>query len=276
MEESKLYIVATPIGNIEDITLRAIRILRDVDYIACEDTRDTARFLSNLEISKKLFSYHEFNKKEASERIIKLLKEGKSIALVSDAGTPCISDPGYSVVKRAREEGVKVIPIPGASAFTCALSVSGFATDSFVFHGFLTNSSAAKRKKRLNELILSGFTVVLYEAPHRILKLLDEINEINPDAAIFVGREITKRFEQFISGNPKELTNYFETKTPKGEFVVIINKYTEDIDIDLIDVNEEFNKLLIKDFQEKEAMKIIAKKTGRSKSEIYGFLKKKQ
>ena len=276
MEGSRLYIVATPIGNMEDITMRALRILKESDYIACEDTRDTARFLSGLGISNKLFSYHEFNKIEASDRIIKLLKKGMTIALVSDAGTPCISDPGYMVVKKARKEGITVIPIPGPSALISALSVSGFATDSFVFQGFLTNSSAAKRKKRLHELIASGFTVVLYEAPHRIIKLLYEINEIDPKADIFIGREITKKFEQFISGKPEKLIVYFEGKAPKGEFVVVINKYNEVIDIDSIDVKVEFEKLVKENCTEKEAMKAIAKRTRRSKSEIYCILKKKQ
>jgi 16S rRNA (cytidine1402-2'-O)-methyltransferase len=273
MENGKLYIVATPIGNIDDITLRAIKILKSADCVAAEDTRQTALLFSKLGISAKLFAYHEFNEDDASDNIVRLLRQGKNVALVSDAGTPCISDPGYLAVKKARKEGLDVIPIPGACAFTGVLSVSGLAADRFIFQGFLVSANKNKRKSMLKELMSQNATVILYEAPHRVMRLLEEINDEDPESEVFIGREITKRFEQFIAGHPKELLKHFEETKPKGEFVVIINKRGRKMEMDREEMIEEFEVLICQGLAEKDAMKQIAKKTGRSKSEVYSQIK---
>ena len=274
MEKGKLYVVATPIGNVEDITKRAAEILGGVAYIACEDTRTTGILLKELGIKGRMFSYHEFNKQEASEHIVRLLDEGSDVAVVSDAGTPCISDPGYLAVKKAREKGFTVVPIPGASAFITALSVSGFATDSFVFQGFLTSRGDAKRKEKLKELMGYNLTVILYEAPHRMGRLLLEIKDIDPDREIFIGREMTKKYEQFLTGKPPELIAWYEAHKPKGEHVVIINKKSMSVVCDDGDILFEFEKRKATGEDEKAILKDIARRTGNSKSDIYKLCKK--
>jgi 16S rRNA (cytidine1402-2'-O)-methyltransferase len=274
MGEPELIIVAMPLGNIKDITFRAVEVLSGVDHVACEDTRETARMFSELGISAKLFSYHEHNKEEASEYILKLLREGKRIAIVSDAGTPCISDPGYLAVKKARKESFRVTPVPGASAPISALSVSGFASDSFFFQGFIHEKSTEKRRNKLKELISLDTTIILFEAPHRILRLLGEIKDVRPEMEVFIGREMTKKYEEFITGSPQKLLEHFSTKNPRGEFVVILNKLERKIKMSDEEIALEFEKIKNEAVDEKEAMKLIAKKTGRSKSEIYGILKK--
>ena len=275
MEKGKLYVVATPIGNTEDITKRAAEILAGVAYIACEDTRTTGILLKELCIKGRLFSYHEFNKQEASDHIVRLLDEGSDVAVVSDAGTPCISDPGYLAVKKAREKGFTVIPIPGASAFITALSVSGFATDSFIFQGFLASRGDTKRKEKLKELMGYNLTVILYEAPHRMGRLLLQINDIDPDREVFIGREMTKKYEQFLSGKPRELISWYEEHKPKGEHVVIINKKRESVVYDDTDILLEFDKRKAAGEDEKVILKDIARRAGKSKSEIYNLCKKK-
>jgi 16S rRNA (cytidine1402-2'-O)-methyltransferase len=260
----------------DDISPRAVSVLKAADCIACEDTRSTALLISGLKIPAKLFAYHDFNKKEASENIINLLKQGKNVALVSDAGTPCISDPGYMAVKRAREEGIEVTPVPGACAFVSALSVSGFASDRFIFQGFLANGSDHKRRTKLKELMGSNMTVILYEAPHRICKLLGEIGAEDPDAEVFIGREITKKYEQFLTGKPAELGSYFDEVKPRGEFVVIINKKEIKEEMDRDQIAAEYAKIVGEGMEAKEAMKAIAARTGLAKSEVYKIVKIKK
>ncbi len=277
MGDPELFIVAMPLGNLKDITLRALEVLDKVDHAACEDTRDTARIFSELGISADLFSYHEHNKEEASEYILKLLREGKRIAIVSDAGTPCISDPGYLAVKKARKEGFRVTPIPGPSALVSALSVSGSASDTFFFQGFIHERSTEKRREKIKELISLNTTIILFESPHRILRLLGELKDVEPELEVFIGREMTKKYEEFIAGPPGKLLEHFSVKNPKGEFVVILNKFVKKKEMSDIEIVLEFeDKTKNGAVDEKEAMKLIAKKTGRSKSEIYGILKKKQ
>ena len=216
-----LYIVATPIGNLRDITFRAIDVLSAVDIIACEDTRRTQILLTKYEIKKPLVSYFEYNKLKRIDFIIRSLKKGKSIALVSDAGTPGISDPGASLIKKAIDEGIKVEAIPGASAVLTALTVSGCPTHKFTYVGFLPVKSGA-RKKALRELKAEEKTVVIYESPHRLIKTLLAIKEVFGNNNIVIARELTKKFEEILRVKIEEAINYFENRKPKGEFVIII------------------------------------------------------
>lgn len=217
-----LYIVATPIGNLGDITLRALEVLKSVDLIACEDTRQTKKLLDRHQITKPLTSYYEHNKLPKGEYLLSLLKEGKSIALVSDSGTPGISDPGFHIVKFALESNIKVTPIPGACALITALSASGMPTNRFIFEGFLPIKPGA-RKKKLLELAKQKKTIVLYESPHRFLRLLNEIKEIFGETEVTVVREVTKKFEEIKKGKIDTILEYYKTNKVKGEFVLILN-----------------------------------------------------
>ena len=217
-----LYIVATPIGNLEDITFRAIETLKKVYLIACEDTRRTKILLSRYNIKVPLTSYFEHNKLKKAGYLIGLLKEGKDIALVSDAGTPGISDPGYRIIKDAIDNGVGIAAIPGANAAITALVLSGMPTDRFIFEGFLSNKRVA-RKKRLIEFRGEKRTIILYESPYRILKTLEDIREVFGDIKIACVREATKKFEEVKRNTPSSLISYFEEKAPRGEFVLVFN-----------------------------------------------------
>jgi len=217
-----LYIVATPIGNLADITLRAIDTLKSVDLIACEDTRHTKILLNHYNIKRPLVSYFEHNKIKRSKEIIALLKEGKDVALVSDAGTPGISDPGYRIIKDAIDSDINVVAIPGANAAITALSASGMPTDKFVFEGFLPNKRTA-RKKRLLSLKTETRTIIIYESPHRLLASLEDIKETLGDIELVVSREITKKFEEIKRGKTADLIEHFSTNKPRGEFVLLFN-----------------------------------------------------
>lgn len=216
-----LYIVSTPIGNLADITLRAIQTLKKVDLIAAEDTRHTKILLDKYEIRTPTTSYFEYNKLRKADYLLKSLKEGRSIALVSDAGTPGISDPGYKVIRLAIENAIPVVSIPGPSALITALTVSGKPTDKFAFEGFLSNKSL-KRKNQLKGLKDEKRTIVLYESPHRIVKLLEDILEVYGDIEVVLARELTKKFEEVRRQAVSELVNHFRTTRPRGEFIVII------------------------------------------------------
>jgi len=220
---SMLYIVATPIGNLEDITLRGLRILGEVDLIAAEDTRETKKLLLKYKIEKPLISYYRENEKERTIKLLRLLKEGKKIALVSDRGTPGISDSAYLLVKSAREKNIPVIPVPGACGITAALSVCGLPTTNFTFPGFLPRKKG-KRKKLLEELSRRPETAVFYESPYRVLSLLKEVREIFGERKATVCRELTKKFEEVICDSLSELISVFEKKKPKGEFIIIVEK----------------------------------------------------
>ena len=220
-KEGILYIVATPIGNLEDITLRAIRILKEVDLIAAEDTRHTLKLLNHLEISKPMISYHRHNEQVRTDNLIKELKEGKNIALVSDAGTPGICDPGEEIIKKCIEENIKVIPIPGACAMINALITSGIETKEFTFIGFLPLNKKT-RKEKLEEIKKSNKTIILYEAPHKLKNTLNDLKFILEERNIVLARELTKVHEEYIRGSIEELIERADAL--KGEFVIIIEK----------------------------------------------------
>lgn len=225
-EIGTLYIVATPIGNLEDITLRALRILKEVDFVLCEDTRTTAKIFNKYDIHTKTISYHAHSTDKKESNIIDMLKNGKNLALVSDAGTPCISDPGVLLVSNIRKEfgsDAKVSPIPGPSALISALSASGVSSAEFVFLGFLPHKKG--RETLFKEITESKRVNVFYESTHRILKTLSSLGAHSPNCSVMIAREITKTFEEFVSGTPSELLNYFNTNVikQKGEFVVIVS-----------------------------------------------------
>jgi len=216
-----LYLVATPIGNLEDITVRAIRTLRECDLIAAEDTRHSGQLLKHLGISKPLLSYFQFNEARRSEEILERLRRGEKVALVTDAGTPGISDPGERVVKAALAAGFRVESVPGPCSLVAALTASGFATNEFQFIGFLPHKPG-ERRKQLAKLHEVAGTLLLYESPYRILKLLRELRDIFPDRQIVLARELTKKFEEFLRGTPAQLLALLEKRSIKGEFVVLI------------------------------------------------------
>lgn len=224
-EIGTLYIVATPIGNLEDITLRALRILKEVDYILCEDTRTTQTILNKYDIKTKTMSYHAHSTEDKESSIINLLKAGKNLALVSDAGTPCISDPGVLLVSHLKKElgeDAIVSPIPGANALIAALSASGISAASFTFLGFIPHKKG--REKIFREIAESTRVMVFYESTHRLMKALESLDSHCPSKIVLVAKEITKTFEEFIEGKPKEVIKIFEEdKTKqKGEFVIIV------------------------------------------------------
>jgi len=216
-----LYLVATPIGNLEDITLRALRTLRECDVVAAEDTRHTGRLLKHYGISKPLLSYFLFNEARRSEEILDRLRRGQKVALVTDAGSPGISDPGERVVRAALKAGCRVEPVPGACALVAALTASGLATKEFHFVGFLPHKSGQRRKK-VEALKEMPGTLVLYESPHRIEKLLGELQDIFPESQVVLARELTKRFEEYLRGTPAQLLAVVQNRNLKGEFVVLV------------------------------------------------------
>jgi 16S rRNA (cytidine1402-2'-O)-methyltransferase len=217
-----LYLVATPIGNLEDITLRALRVLRECDVVAAEDTRRTGQLLRHFEISKPLLSYFQFNEARRSEEIIERLRRGSKVALVTDAGSPGISDPGERVVKAAIAAGFRVEAVPGACALVAALTASGLPTDEFHFIGFLPHKSG-QRRRQLESLLGFDGTLVLYESPYRIEKLLGELNGVFPQRQVVLARELTKKFEEFLRGRPAQLLELARKRTLKGEFVVLVS-----------------------------------------------------
>jgi 16S rRNA (cytidine1402-2'-O)-methyltransferase len=220
VEPGVLYLVGTPIGNLEDITLRALRVLKEVDFVAAEDTRHTGILLKHYDLFKRLISYHDFNKERKASLLIKQLKANQSVAVVSDAGTPGISDPGYYLVQLAIQEGIKVVPIPGASAFLSALVISGLPTDRFVFEGFLP-AKPGKRRKRMERLREEERTLIFYESPHRFAKTLDDISEILGERRLVVARELTKKFEEILRGTPQRIKQSLGERKLKGELVIL-------------------------------------------------------
>ncbi len=271
MKEEKgiLYIVATPIGNLEDITLRAIRVLKSVDLVAAEDTRHTLKLLNHLEISKPLISNHRHNEEVKTDILIQKLLEGQDIALVSDAGTPGICDPGEVVIKQCIEKGIDVIPIPGACAIINALIASGIDTKEFTFLGFLPLNKKL-RKEKLHKVEKSKETVVLYEAPHKLISTLKDLEEILEERQIVLARELTKIHEEFIRGNVREIIEKAENL--KGEIVLIIEGNKKgDIkpDFENLSLEEHYQVYEKQGLEKKEIIKQIARDRKLSKNEVY-------
>ncbi len=270
MEKGNLYIVATPIGNLDDITLRAIKTLQEADLIAAEDTRHTLKLLNHLEISKPMISYHRHNEETKSEVLIEKLQEGQNISLVSDAGTPGICDPGEEVIKKCIELGIKIIPIPGACAMINSLICSGIDTKEFTFLGFLPLNKKL-RKEKLVEIEKSNKTIIIYEAPHKLETTLKDLKQIlNMDRKITVAREITKIHEEFIRGNIDEIID--KTKDAKGEMVVIIEgnkEISEENDLNNLSIEDHYKFYESQGFDKKDIIKKIAKDRNVSKNEIY-------
>lgn len=265
-----LYIVATPIGNLEDITLRALRVLKEVDVIAAEDTRQTLKLLNHFEISKPLISYHRHNEEVKSEILIEKLKNGENIALVSDAGTPGICDPGYEVIKKAIDENINVISIPGACAMISALICSGIDTNEFCFLGFLPLNKKL-RKEKLQEIKNSSKTVILYEAPHKMKSTLEDLIQFVGDRRVVLARELTKIHEEFIRKDIKEILE--EIDNLKGEMILIIegakNVAKSENKINDMSLEEHYQYYESQGFDKKEIIKKIAKDRNVSKNEIY-------
>ena len=272
-----LYLVATPIGNLQDITLRALETLGSVDIIACEDTRHTRKLLNYFKISAKLVSYHEYNEIERSEGLSRLLEEGKSVAIVSDAGTPGICDPGFRIVQKAIEIGVRVVPIPGTAAFVNAAVVSGLATDSIFFGGFLP-AKKGERRKRLEEVRDIPATLVFYEAPHRLARSLSDCLEVLGDRIAAVARELTKIHEEIVRDHLGELVERYSKAPVRGEIVLVFER--EKVSIlkretspkNIADRVKEFEK---EGLDSKSALKKAAKEFGLSKSEAYRLIQVK-
>ena len=269
-----LYLVPTPIGNFEDTTFRSIEVLKSVDIILCEDTRNTKVLCSHFDIKTPLMAYHIFNENDKCEDIIKLLNEGKKIALVSDAGLPSISDPGYLITREALACGFEVSALPGASAGITALVASGLPCDKFFFYGFLDHKKNQK-KKELTNLADFDKTIIFYESPHRMAETLQVMNEVYKDRNIVIARELTKKFEEYVRGNIKDIVNM--ELTLKGEFVIIVEgakKESIAIDLNQKSVEEHFEYYKKLGSSDMDAMKQVAKDRGVSKSVIYAEIKK--
>ena len=267
-EKGKLFVVATPIGNLEDITLRAIQVLKEVDIIAAEDTRHTLKLLNHLEISKPLISYHRHNEEIKTDDLLEKLKQGQNVALVSDAGTPGICDPGEVIIQKCIEKKIKVIPIPGACAMINALIASGISTKEFVFLGFLPLNKKL-RKEKLKEIETCKKTIILYEAPHKLVHTLQDLKDILENRKIVLARELTKIHEEFIRGNIDEIIE--KSENLKGEMVLIIEKNeekNEDISQNLT-LQEHYQFYERQGLEKKEIIKRIAKDRKVNKNEIY-------
>ena len=274
MTPGTLYIVATPIGNLDDITLRALRVLREADLIACEDTRYSARLLAHYGITTPRESYHDHNERERTPRFLERLHRGQNIALISDSGTPLISDPGYALVSACRNEGIPVVPIPGPSAVIAALAGCGLPMGRFYFVGFLPPRSQA-RKAELEKLRAIDATLVFYEAPHRIRESLLDVREILGDRRAAVARELTKLHEQFIRGAVSEIIAHFEANEPRGEMTLVIAGSREDNlgAVQSISVSEEVERLeRERGLSRIDAIKQAARSRGLSKREAYQLL----
>jgi len=280
-ENGMLYLVATPIGNLEDITLRAIKVLNKVDIIAAEDTRQTLKLLNHLEIKKPLVSYYEHNKASKGNYLIEQLLEGKEIALVSDAGTPAISDPGEDLVKLAIENNIQITSIPGPVAAIAGITASGLKCGRFVFEGFLPMNKKV-RKDRLSQLKGEVRTMVFYEAPHKLKYTLNDLYETLGDRSIVLARELTKRFEEYLRFSLKEAIDFYEKNVPKGEFVVMVEGTSEEELAEeqahkwsSISLEEHIKLYLDEGMTKKEAISKVAADRGLSKRDVYNSCMKK-
>src|SRR5947209_4242046 len=268
-----LYLVATPIGNLEDITLRALRVLREVDVIACEDTRHTRTLLNHYGIKTKMLSYHEHNERERAEELGAMLQTGASVAVVSDAGTPGISDPGFRLVNDATARGLRVVPVPGPTAFVSALIASGLPTDEFFFAGFLP-ARATQRRARLTELRALNSTLIFYEAPHRIGQTLTDAREILGEREAAVARELTKLHEEIVRGRLSELAKRFGSEeAARGEMVLVIDRNVIGLEAaesdSEIDIVARVAALESEGLDHRAALKRAARELGLNRSEAY-------
>jgi len=270
IKKGNLYIVATPIGNKDDITLRAVKVLGEVDLIAAEDTRETGKLLAYHKIKNNLISYHEHNETRRTPGLINKLEKGLSIALVSDAGTPSVSDPGYRLINEAIAENIRIIPVPGVSAATAALSASGLATDSFIFIGF-TAKKKGKRKNQLKKLANENKTIIFYESPRRILSFLDEIAETMGDRHAVLAREMTKRYEEFIRGLLSDIRKNLKKRSSiKGELTLLVAGNDSSAPVSLDAVRADIIKYLKeKETRLSELARILSKKYNLPKNTIY-------
>ncbi|HAG43124.1 MAG TPA: 16S rRNA (cytidine(1402)-2'-O)-methyltransferase [Clostridium sp.] len=273
----KLYLVPTPIGNLKDITLRALEVLKMVDVVACEDTRQSLKLLNHFNIKKTLISYHKHNENGKSEDIIEMLKEGKNIAIVSDAGTPGISDPGEVIVKKCIEENIDFEVLTGATAITTALVYSGLDTTKFIFRGFLPRENK-DRKPIIDDLVNRTETLVFYEAPHRILNTLEFLYENLGDRKIAICRELTKMYEDIIRMTLDEAIKYYKENSPRGEYVLVLEgKSLEELQEEerskwnSLSVEEHIKTYIEKGFSKKDAIKKVAKDREMPKSEVYKY-----
>ena len=261
-----LYLVPTPIGNLEDITYRAINVLKNVEIIFCEDTRVTSILLNEFNIKKSLIALHDHNEDAIKEKVLQYLKEEKSVAIVTDRGTPIISDPGYKTVKYVSDHNYNVVALPGANAFVPALITSGIEPSPFLFYGFL-NSKQTKRKQELESLKFSKYTLIFYEAPHRIEKTMSEILEIMGDRNVSLSREISKKFESVYRGS---ISNLLPTlKDIKGEFVIIVSPYIETEKKDSLSIVDNVNLYIENGMETMEAIKLVSKERNIAKSVVY-------
>ena len=272
---SCLYLVATPIGNLEDMTVRALRILKEVDVIAAEDTRNTKKLCNYFEISTPLVSYHEHNIEVGGEKILSYLRDGKSVALVSDAGLPCISDPGADIVVKAIEEDFAVVPVPGANAALTALIASGISPQPFYFFGFL-NRNKKERREQLEKLLRREETLVFYEAPHRMKETLKDLHLVLGNRKITLARELTKKFEEFLRGTIEEAIEWATSSEIRGEFVIILEGNAnppEEVDETYwadMSLAEHVDYIIEETgINSKEAIKEVAKLRGLSKRDVY-------
>lgn len=269
-----LYLVATPIGNLEDITMRAIRILKEADYIAAEDTRNTKKLCNYFEINTPLISYHDHNQEVGGEKLLQLLRDGKTIALVSDAGLPAISDPGADIAMKAIQEDFAVVPLPGANAAITALIASGLPTQPFYFHGFLSRYKK-ERREGLETLRNKQETILFYEAPHRLKEMLKDVQLVLGNRQIVLARELTKKFEEFIRGTVEEALEWANTNEVRGEFVIIIEGTQEEIveeaaTWEALSIKEHVQQLIDEQaMSSKEAIKEVSKLRKLSKREVY-------
>ena len=268
MEKGILYICPTPIGNLEDITLRTIRILGEVDLIAAEDTRHSIKLLNHFDIKKPLTSYHEHNIREKGVELINKLNNGENIALISDAGMPGISDPGQELIREAIAENIEVTALPGATASITALVVSGLMTDKFTFIGFLS-PKRKERRRELEEIEKDKITTIIYESPHRLKDLLEDMAYILKDRRLSISRELTKRYEETFRGTAEEALEKFNESGIRGEFVIVIQGNSKEEDLEEIDIMEELKKLLEDGFTKKEAIKKVSQEFGIPKNLVY-------
>lgn len=267
-----LYLIPTPIGNLDDISIRCLNTLKEVDVIFSEDTRVTSLLLSHFEINKKLVSSHSYNEDVTSNKLIDYLKEGKNVGLVSDRGTPVISDPGYKLAKAAIDNNFNVVALPGTTAFVPALIASGLNPQPFLFFGFLSNKSS-KRKKELEDLKNYPYTLIFYEAPHRLLETLDDMYDVLGNRKICISREISKKFEEIYRDTLENIRE--QVKDAKGEFVIVIDGNYEEKNYDNLSIIEHVNLYIKEGYDVKEASKLVAKERKMTKSDVYNEYHKK-